>query len=99
MLRRLVFSLLLACLPLGNAWALNCSSNPFTLSNGQIGDATQVMSNFNNLLNCANNNLAHNGANSDITSLSGLSTPLSVTQGGLGAATLTLNSVLLGNGA
>lgn len=38
------------------------------------------------------------GANSDITSLSGLTTPLSVAQGGTGAATLTANNVLLGNG-
>jgi hypothetical protein len=85
MLLRLVSALLFALLPLA-AEAANCSSNPFTLTNGQIGDATQVMSNFNNLLNCANNNLAHNAANSDITSLSGLSTPLSVSQGGTGLA-------------
>jgi hypothetical protein len=38
------------------------------------------------------------GANSDITSLTGLTTPLSVAQGGTGAATLTSNNVLLGNG-
>lgn len=37
------------------------------------------------------------GANSDITSLSGLATPLSVPQGGSGAATLT--GILIGNGA
>ena len=41
---------------------------------------------------------AKSGANSDITSLSGLTTPLTVAQGGVGAATLTANSVLLGNG-
>lgn len=41
---------------------------------------------------------AVSGANSDITSLSGLTTPLSVAQGGTGRATLTLNNVLLGNG-
>lgn len=41
---------------------------------------------------------AASGANSDITSLAGLTTPLSVAQGGTGAATLTLNNVLLGNG-
>lgn len=37
------------------------------------------------------------GANSDITSLSGLTTPLSVPQGGSGAATLT--GIVKGNGA
>lgn len=41
---------------------------------------------------------AQSGANSDITSLTGLTTPLSVAQGGTGAATLTANNVLLGNG-
>ena len=41
---------------------------------------------------------AKSGANSDITSLTGLTTPLTVAQGGIGAATLTANNVLLGNG-
>lgn len=82
----------------GEALAANCSSNPFTLTNGQTADATQVMANFNNLLNCANNNLAHNGANSDITSLSGLTTPLAQTEGGTGVAALTQNNLVTGNG-
>jgi hypothetical protein len=38
------------------------------------------------------------GANADITSLTGLSTALSVAQGGTGRATLTSNNVILGNG-
>ena len=41
---------------------------------------------------------AASGANSDITSLSGLTTALSVAQGGTGLANLTANSVLIGNG-
>jgi hypothetical protein len=41
---------------------------------------------------------ATRGANSDITSLTGLLTPLSVSQGGSGASTLSANSVVLGNG-
>ena len=41
---------------------------------------------------------ATSGANSNITSLSGLTTALSVAQGGTGAATLTANYALLGNG-
>lgn len=97
MIRRIVLAALLALAPL-TVEAANCGGNPFTLLNGQTADATQVMANFNNLLNCANNNLAHNAANSDITSLSGLTTPLSVAQGGTGATTLLLNGVLLGNG-
>lgn len=38
------------------------------------------------------------GANSDITSLTGLTTALSVGQGGTGRNTLTANNVILGNG-
>lgn len=41
---------------------------------------------------------AAKGANSDITSLSALSTPLSVAQGGSGRATLAAHGVLIGNG-
>jgi hypothetical protein len=41
---------------------------------------------------------ASSGANSDITSLSAITTPLSVAQGGTGSATLTANNVILGNG-
>jgi len=41
---------------------------------------------------------AASGANSDITSLTGLTTPFSVAQGGLGLAILTANNVILGNG-
>jgi hypothetical protein len=39
------------------------------------------------------------GANSDITSLSGLTTDITVAQGGTGASTLAANKVLVGNGA
>jgi hypothetical protein len=42
--------------------------------------------------------LAASGANSDITSLSGLTTALSVAQGGTGRQTLTAHGVLLGEG-
>ena len=42
---------------------------------------------------------AASGANSDITSLTGLTTPLSVPQGGTGAATFTANGILYGSGA
>lgn len=62
------------------------SALPFSLTNGTTADATQVMANFNQIVNNVNANGAHNGANSDITSLSGLATPLSVGQGGTGAA-------------
>lgn len=55
---------------------------PNTLTNGQTADATQVMANFNQIVANANSNAAHNGANSDITSLTGMTTPLSGAQGG-----------------
>jgi Phage tail fibre repeat len=41
---------------------------------------------------------AASGANSDITSLTGLTTPLSVGQGGTGASTFTSGNALIGNG-
>lgn len=69
------------------AQAANCSSYPFTLTNGQTADASQVMSNFNAILSCANSNLAKNGANSDITGITGLLSPLAVNQGGTGNTT------------
>lgn len=62
------------------------SALPFTLTNGTTADATQVMANFNQIVNNVNANGAHSGANADITSLSAISTPLSVAQGGTGAA-------------
>lgn len=60
---------------------------PYTLTNGTTADATQVMADYNQILNDGNANAAHNGANSDITSLSGLTTPLSYAQGGTAANT------------
>ncbi len=59
---------------------------PFTLQNGTTADATQVMADFNSIKTDVNSNAAANGANNDITSLAGLTTPLSVAQGGSGSA-------------
>lgn len=70
--------------PADKAQAANCSGYPYTLVNGQTADAAKVMADFNTVMSCANSNLAHNGANSDITSLNGLTTPLSLGQGGTG---------------
>lgn len=79
--------------------AANCSTYPYTLTNGSLADANQVMANFNSILNCANNNLIAAGANSTITALSGLTTPLSVPQGGTGVATLATDRLVLGQGS
>lgn len=42
----------------GPAHAANCPAHPYTFTNGNNADATQVMADFNNLLNCSNANLA-----------------------------------------
>jgi len=72
---------------------------------GQVPSAALFLLKASNLSDVANattarGNLtaAKSGANSDITSLTGLTTPLTVAQGGTGSTTLTANNVLLGNG-
>jgi hypothetical protein len=57
---------------------------PYTLTNGTTADANQVMADLNDIVTGVNNNAAHNGPNSDITSLTGLTTPLTTAQGGTG---------------
>ena len=58
-----------------------CTPLPFNLQNGQVADATQVMANYNFIISCLANAAAA-GANSDITSLGGLTSPISPAQGG-----------------
>lgn len=71
-------------------------SLPFNLQNGTTADATQVMANYNALVTCLANAAAA-GANNDITSLLGLTTPLSFTEGGssvyIGGTTTFLSNV------
>lgn len=69
-----------------SAWASVASAGvvctvPFNLQNNTTADATQVMANYNAILACLLN-AAHSGANSDITSLTGLTTPLTPAEGG-----------------
>ncbi|HEV2601810.1 MAG TPA: hypothetical protein VGT41_05980 [Candidatus Babeliales bacterium] len=69
---------------------------------GNILGDTDTQTLTNKTISKASNTLtgvAASGANSDITALSGLTTALSVGQGGTGANTLTSNNVILGNGA
>lgn len=82
-----------------SALAANCPSFTYTLTNGTTADANQVMANFNTLLTCANNSLANSGVNTTIIQLTGLTTPLSVPQGGTGSTSFPANSVLAGNGS
>jgi hypothetical protein len=74
-------------------------SLPFTLTNGETADATQVMANFNSIIADVNGGAAENGANASITQLTGITTPIPVSEGGTGENTLTAKAVLLGNGA
>jgi len=62
-----------------------------TLGNGGTGSTTPSGAR-------ADLGAAASGANSDITSLSNLTTALSVSQGGIGIGTLPTNGVLIGNG-
>jgi len=54
---------------------------PFNLQNGTTADATQVMANYNALVTCLTNAAAA-GANTDITALLGLTTPIAPSAGG-----------------
>lgn len=74
-------------------------SLPVTLQNGTIADATQVMADLNSIVTNVNNNAANTGVNSNITSLLGLTTPLSASQGGIGVSAPTANCILIGEGS
>jgi len=67
-------------------WATFAQANvpctlPFNLQNATTADATQAMANYDAIITCLTNAAAA-GVNSDITSLLGLSTPLSSASGG-----------------
>src|SRR6516162_8918036 len=79
-MKKLLAILLFALLSSPAAAGVSCSV-PFTLTNGTTADATQVMANYNAILTCLGQ-AAHAGANSDITSITGLTTPISPVQGG-----------------
>lgn len=72
---------LLFCLFTSPALAGVSCTLPFTLTNGTIADASQVMANYNALTACLLN-AAQAGNNTDITALNGLTTPLAHQFGG-----------------
>lgn len=85
-------ALVAADLPVGSSsafGALKCGTNT-TCTTGTLSLTTG------NITGALGYTPAHSGANSDITSLAGLTTSLSVPQGGTGAATLT--GYVYGNG-
>jgi hypothetical protein len=71
---------------------------PFNFQNGQLADATQVMANYNAIVACLQNAAAA-GANSDITALSALSTPIPPALGGTTAFVGTADATLAGGNA
>ena len=71
----------LFCLFVSPAFAGVSCTLPFQLTNGTLADATQVMANYNALTACLLNAAAA-GDNHDIIALSGLTTPISLNQGG-----------------
>lgn len=80
-MKRFLLGILLYLGLLAPAGATISCSLPFTLTNGTLADATQVMANYNALVTCFTQ-AASAGANSDITSLNGLTTPITPAQGG-----------------
>jgi hypothetical protein len=73
-------------------------SLPNNLTNGTTADATQVMANFNAVVAAVNSNAANSGVNTNINQIVGLTSPLSVNQGGVGLTSIPANSVMIGEG-
>lgn len=80
----------------GNATASSATPTAITVT-GCNGAAQALQWTNGSGFGC-NSALATSGANANITSLSGITTPLSVAQGGVGVGTLAANGVLFGNG-
>ena len=79
-MRKLVLGILFSLWSQLALAGINCPL-PFTLTNGTTADATQVMANYNALGACLGNAAAA-GANTDITALLGMTTPLGPASGG-----------------
>lgn len=77
-----VFLLTFGVMLAGFAAAQVIPSLPYNLTNGTIADANQVMANFNQIVSSTNTNAANAGANTNITALLGLTTPLAPSVGG-----------------
>jgi len=84
---------------IGGGWVTPGASGTLFASNGPAADPSFETLNSLGIQPALSYTPAHAGANSDITSLSGLSTPLSISQGGTGAATAALARTALGAAA
>lgn len=60
MMKSLLSGLALSVCLSGAAAAQVCPAYPYTLNNGTTADASQVMADFNNVINCVNNNTTPN---------------------------------------
>ena len=81
-MKRILSAFLLLALLCDPAYGAISPSYPVTLQNGTTADASQVMADFYQIQSDVNTFAAHNGANSDITSLTGLTTALALQYGG-----------------
>lgn len=102
-MRKLLASLLIFLTVSVSAHAQCIGSLPNNLTNGTTADASQVMGNFNFIVSQTNANCATAGANSNITALTGLITPLTPGQGGsqvftAGTSTGSANAQVVSSG-
>jgi hypothetical protein len=81
-MKKFLAGLLIYFLALAQADAQIVGALPFQLQNGTTADVTQVMADFDKILNDTNANAAKNGVNTDITALTALVTPITPAQGG-----------------
>jgi hypothetical protein len=100
MFRKLAYSILAFALAVAPAYAdaIVTGAIPNTFTPGSVISSSQMNANFQYIVSQVNANAAKNGANSSITSLSALSTPLAPAQGGSsiyigGTATGTANAI------
>ena len=72
-----IIAILISLLFTSPAWALICSGVPYTFVDGpgNIIYSAQVNANFTTVVNCINTGVATNGVNTNITTLTGLTSP------------------------
>ena len=81
-----IFFAIMFWLSVSPAFALICPGVPNSFVPGQVISSSQFNANFTTLLNCLNTGVAQSGANTNITALLGLSSPLPFSAGGTSVA-------------